>query len=123
MRTIRKTAAVAALALVASAVVQVAATNAAHAEWQDCPDHYVCLWGDGNYAGRYLFQPENNLFVSNIGSFMNDLTTSIWNRTGRTVCFYNDINYQSQLFCLNAGGSTPNVGSGANDRISSFQPF
>ncbi|GAA2532401.1 hypothetical protein GCM10010201_34830 [Pilimelia columellifera subsp. columellifera] len=53
----------------------------------------------------------------------NDLTTSIWNRTGRKVCFYNDTNHQRQLLSLDAGGSTANVGSAANDRISSFQPF
>jgi len=123
MRKTIKAAIVAALSLATGAAVQVSATGAALADYRDCPDHYVCLWGDGNYAGRYLFQPESNLFVPNIGSFMNDLTTSIWNRTGRTICFYNDINYQGQLLCLNGGGSTPNVGSGANDRISSFQPF
>src|SRR5690349_20657523 len=123
MRKTLKAVAMAAITLVTGAAVQVAATGAAHADYRDCPDRYVCLWGDGNYEGRYRFQPEGNLFVPNIGSAMNDLTTSIWNRTGRTICFYNDINYQGQLLCLNGGGSTPNVGSGANDRISSFQPF
>jgi hypothetical protein len=123
MRKTFQAAAMAALVLVTGSAVQVATTGAALANWQDCPDHYVCLWGDSNYAGRYIFQPDGNLFVSNIGSFMNDLTTSIWNRTGRTICFYNDINYQGQLLCLNGGGSSANVGSGANDQISSFQPF
>ncbi|GIE91998.1 Peptidase inhibitor family I36 [Actinoplanes regularis] len=123
MRKMIRAAALAALTLIAGAAVQTAATGAAHADYRDCPDRYLCLWGDGNYEGRYTFYPEGNLFVRNIGDRMNDLTTSIWNRTGRTVCFYNDINYQGQLFCMGAGGSSANVGSGANDRISSFQPF
>jgi Peptidase inhibitor family I36 len=129
MRKTLRAAAMAALTLITGATVQMAAAGAAQAgpagpaDYRDCPDRYLCLWGDGNYEGRYLFQPEGNLFVPNIGSFMNDLTTSIWNRTGRTVCFYNHINYQGQLLCIGAGGSTPNVGAGANDKISSFQPF
>lgn len=123
MRTSLKAATAAVVTLLAGTALQVATAGAAQAEWKDCPDRYVCLWGDSNYAGRYRFQPEHDLFVSNIGSAMNDLTTSIWNRTGRKVCFYNDINYQGQLLCLDAGGSTANVGSAANDRISSFQPF
>lgn len=95
-------------------------------DYRDCPDHYVCLWGDASYAGRYIFVPEGNgspLFRSNIGSFMNDLTTSIWNRTSRRICFYRDTNYQGLLLCMNPGASSPNIGSGANDKISSFQPF
>ncbi len=95
-------------------------------DYRDCPDHYLCLWGDASYAGRYTFYPEGDggpLFVPNIGNFMNDLTTSIWNRTSRRVCFYRDTNYQGLLLCLDGGGSSANIGSGANDKISSFQPF
>jgi hypothetical protein len=124
MRKALRAAAMAALTLTTAATVQMSAAEPARADYRDCPDRYLCLWGDGNYAGRYTFYPESGgLFVSNIGAFMNDLTTSIWNRTGRRVCFYNDINYQGQLFCMDGGGSSANVGSGANDRISSFQPF
>jgi hypothetical protein len=123
MRKTLRAVATAALILVTGTAVQLTAAGAAHADYRDCPDRYLCLWGDGNYTGRYRFQPEGNLFVPNIGSAMNDLTTSIWNRTGRTVCFYDHSNYQGQLLCLNGGGSTANVGSAANDRISSFQPF
>lgn len=127
MRKTLKTAALAAATLMTGATLQLAAPGAAQAattEYRDCPDHYLCLWGDGNYAGRYTFYPEaGGLFVPNIGSRMNDLTTSIWNRTSRRVCFYDNINYQSQLLCLNAGASSANVGAGANDKISSFQPF
>lgn len=124
MRKALRAASIAALTLVAGAAVQIAAVGPAQADYRDCPDHYLCLWGDASYTGRYTFYPESGgLFVSNIGDFMNDLTTSIWNRTSRRVCFYNDINYQGQLGCLDGGGSTANVGDGANDRISSFQPF
>lgn len=145
MRLLLKTASLAA-ALLTGAALHLAAPAAAQAQprtisgtvsatdsgkvsaldYRDCPDHYVCLWGDASYAGRYIFVPEGNgspLFVANIGRFMNDLTTSIWNRTSRRICFYRDINYQGQLLCMNAGGSSANIGRGANDKISSFQPF
>lgn len=96
-------------------------------DYRDCPDHYLCLWGDASYAGRYIFFPEGDdggpLFVPYIGDFMNDLTTSIWNRTSRRVCFYRDANYQGLLFCMNGGDSSANIGSDANDQISSLQPF
>ncbi|WP_344174463.1 peptidase inhibitor family I36 protein [Pilimelia columellifera] len=66
MRTSLKAAAAAVVA--GAAAMQVVTTGAAQAERKDCSDRYVCLWGDSNYAGRCRFQPEHNLFVSNIGS-------------------------------------------------------
>jgi hypothetical protein len=123
MNKVFRAVAIAATTLVAGATVQLTTPGTAVADYRDCPDHYVCLWGDGNYAGRYVFYPDNNLSVPNVGDRMNDLTTSIWNRTGRTICFYNDSNFQGQLLCVGAGGSTANVGAGANDRITSFQAF
>jgi hypothetical protein len=91
----------------------------------DCPDNYLCLWGDVNYTGRYIFYPNNggdSLWVPNIGDFMNDLTSSIWNRTPATIFFFEDINYGGHrlLYVAGEGGSSGNVGADSNDRISSF---
>ncbi|WP_189113119.1 peptidase inhibitor family I36 protein [Pilimelia terevasa] len=124
MRTNVKAAMAALVTILAGTALQATTTGAAQAdgkEWRDCPDSYVCLWDDGNYAGRYRFQPEHDAFVSWIGSAMNDRTTSIWNRTGSRVCFYDHVNYQGELLCLDGGGANPNVGAELNDRISSFQ--
>ncbi|RBQ14979.1 hypothetical protein DP939_37980 [Spongiactinospora rosea] len=56
-----------------------------------------------------------------IGSWINGLTSSIWNRTGYTVCFYEHINASGrELIRIGPGGWSNNVGSGANDKISSY---
>ncbi|WP_189930874.1 peptidase inhibitor family I36 protein [Streptomyces sulfonofaciens] len=104
---------------VAAASVVVGGTQAsAHPE--DCPDGYVCVWGDSNYEGRFLFVPGTDR--ANVGSAMNDLTTSIWNRTGSRVCFYDDANYGGSILAIvNAGAWRGNVGPTANDRISSWR--
>jgi hypothetical protein len=92
----------------------------ASANPNDCPNGYVCVWGDSNYEGRFIFVPGNHR--ANVGSFMNDLTTSLWNRTGSRVCFYDDAGYGGPILAIvNPGGSRPNVGPTANDRISSWR--
>lgn len=106
----------------ACTMVATLATGAtrASADSKDCPDRYVCVWGDSNYNGRFRFQPGTDL--ANVGPEMNDLTTSLWNRTGSTVCFYDDANYNGKLLArVGPGDSRPNVGSGANDRITSWR--
>ena len=55
-------------------------------------------------------------------SNMNDWATSIWNRTGRTICFYLDpegAGDNPEIFRLPPGGSSPYIGDAA-DRIRSW---
>ncbi|MFF8913426.1 peptidase inhibitor family I36 protein [Streptomyces sp. NPDC015032] len=86
----------------------------------DCPKDYVCVWGDSNYEGRFLFVPGTSR--KNVGDRMNDLTTALWNRTGSTICFYDDTGYGGSLLArVGPGESRPNVGRTANDRISSWR--
>jgi hypothetical protein len=103
----------------ATAALVSAAPAQAQAAWAECYSGYVCLYGDTNGQGRYLNTagPTNR----NVGSRMNDLTTSIWNRTSYTVCFYDHADtWGSELIRLGPGGWTNNVGSAANDRITSY---
>ncbi|GGL68916.1 hypothetical protein GCM10010095_62160 [Streptomyces anthocyanicus] len=110
--------AVAAVLVTAASVV--AGGVPASANPQQCPSGYVCVWGDSNYEGRYLFAPGTEL--SNIGSYMNDLTTSVWNRTGSRICLYPDADWRGEtLGIVLAGGSTPNLGNDANDKITSWR--
>ncbi|WP_165495425.1 peptidase inhibitor family I36 protein [Actinomadura roseirufa] len=52
----------------------------------------------------------------------NDLTSSLWNRTGSRVCFYEHTNYGGSLLAIvNAGDWRGNVGATANDKISSWR--
>lgn len=104
--------------LVAGSVV--AGGTQASANPNDCPKGYVCVWGDSNYEGRFLFVPGTKR--ANVGERMNDLTTSLWNRTGSRICFYDDANYGgSVLAIVDPGGSRANVGPTANDRITSWK--
>lgn len=68
----------------------------ASADVNDCRDGYVCVWGDSNYRGRYLFSATD---VHNVGERMNDLTTSLWNRTGSKVCFFDDASWSGAPCC------------------------
>ncbi|SFY41703.1 peptidase inhibitor family I36 protein (plasmid) [Streptomyces atratus] len=90
----------------------------ASADVNDCRDGYVCVWGDSNYRGRYLFSATD---VHNVGERMNDLTTSLWNRTGSKVCFFDDASWSgAPLLYVAPGQGIPNVGDAANDRITSW---
>ncbi|MEV8454686.1 peptidase inhibitor family I36 protein [Streptomyces sp. NPDC052095] len=87
---------------------------------RDCPDGYVCVWGDSNYEGRFVFV--HGTSQENVGSRMNDLTTSLWNRTDSTICFCDDAGYGGALLARVApGDSRANLERGANDRISSWR--
>ncbi|WP_242908355.1 peptidase inhibitor family I36 protein [Actinomadura terrae] len=86
----------------------------------DCPNGYVCVWGDINYEGRFLFAPGPER--QNVGDFMNDLTSSVWNRTGSQVCFYQHADWRGgTLLIVGAGDWRANVGRDANDAISSWR--
>ncbi|WP_432762240.1 peptidase inhibitor family I36 protein [Streptomyces sp. NBC_01241] len=104
--------------MAAASVVTGAAPASANPN--DCPKNYVCVWGDSNYEGRFLFVPGTDR--ANVGRAMNDLTTSLWNRTGSRVCFYDNDNYGgSVLAIVSPGESRGNIGRTANDRITSWR--
>ncbi|RBQ13918.1 hypothetical protein DP939_43290 [Spongiactinospora rosea] len=89
--------------------------------WVDCPKGYVCLYGDTNGRGRHSNQPGPKR--ANVGKFINDHTSSIWNRTDKFVCFFPDANfkpYQWSVVALGPGEWTNWVGKRANDKISSY---
>jgi len=56
------------------------------------------------------------------------LTSSAWAQFGNArpnsgACFYTDINFRGQSFCMNAGQDASSVPSGFNDRIRSIRVF
>ncbi|WP_433432712.1 peptidase inhibitor family I36 protein [Nonomuraea sp. CA-141351] len=117
----RKTliAGVIAAACATAALVGAAPAQAKATAWAECYEGYVCLYGDTNGEGRYLNTAGPTL--RNVGSRMNDLTSSIWNRTSYTVCFYEHADtWGRELVRLGPGGWTANVGSAANDKITSY---
>ncbi|MFF1439323.1 peptidase inhibitor family I36 protein [Streptomyces sp. NPDC058295] len=54
------------------------------------------------------------------GSYMNDRTTSLRNRTNRTVCMDRHENYSYDMGCYGVGGST-GVLPIHNDELTSFR--
>jgi hypothetical protein len=116
------------------AASQFASPEAAQAAAADCPAGSLCLWGDNGYNGRYVFVPNAGdlLTTPNIGNAMNDLTSSLWNRTGTKICFYEDDQFRKFLFSTQPtiGSSGQVVTSGDvysslgvwNDKVTSFRP-
>ncbi|MFE6777534.1 peptidase inhibitor family I36 protein [Streptomyces sp. NPDC057702] len=88
-------------------------------DYRDCTGNSVCVWDNSNYDGGFLAGGVN---VPNVGKAMNDRTTSLWNRSGSRICFYQHSNYGGELLAnVGPGESRPNIGSHANDRISSWK--
>ena len=91
----------------------------ASAHWSQCPAGSICLWEHTGYQGRMqAFQGAS----VNIGGYMNDRTTSVWNRSSQAVSFYRDSHHGGLcLFSLSAGGSKANLPRGANDNVTSLR--
>ncbi|MEU1737395.1 peptidase inhibitor family I36 protein [Streptosporangium sp. NPDC020145] len=100
-------------------LVTAAPAQAKTMDWDACPAGYVCLYGDTYGRGRYSNAPGTER--ANVGSHINDLTSSIWNRTDTYVCFYEHSDYGGRrLIGVNPNSWVDNVGSSANDKISSY---
>ncbi|MEU1877756.1 peptidase inhibitor family I36 protein [Streptosporangium sp. NPDC020072] len=101
-------------------VVTAAPAQAKAMDWDNCPEGYVCLYGDTYGRGRYSNTPGTE--KANVGAFINDLTSSIWNRTNDAVCFYEHTNWGGRtLIGVGPGEWVDNVGVAANDKISSYR--
>ncbi|WP_078945918.1 peptidase inhibitor family I36 protein [Streptomyces exfoliatus] len=74
-------------------------------------------WQHSNYEGRFFLSSNS---TSDVGSYMNDRTTSVWTRTSRTVCMYRHEGYVYDMGCYGAGGST-GVLPILNDELTSFR--
>ncbi|MFF4419062.1 peptidase inhibitor family I36 protein [Streptosporangium sp. NPDC001559] len=121
VRKRRSLAVVMAVCAVATLVTAIPA-EAKLMDWDACPEGYVCLYSDTYGRGRYsnAAGPNN----ANVGAFINDMTSSIWNRTHYSICFYQHADFGGAgLIGINGYGWVDNVGSSANDRISSYHDY
>ncbi|MEU6371204.1 peptidase inhibitor family I36 protein [Streptomyces sp. NPDC046931] len=84
---------------------------------EQCQVGYFCVWQNSSYTGRFYAAPGS---VPNIGAFMNDRTTSYWNRTTSWVTLYSDSNYRDCMTAVPAGGSAAAIAPNLNDRMTSF---
>jgi hypothetical protein len=103
-------------AVLAGALVTLDAP-AAQAHYSQCPSGHFCVWQHSSYEGRFF---SNSTSTLNVGSYMNDRTTSVWNRSDRTVCMYRHENYGYPMGCYKAGGSTAALPI-HNDELTSFR--
>ncbi|MED7955033.1 peptidase inhibitor family I36 protein [Streptomyces sp. BE303] len=101
-----------------------------------CPSGYVCLWSEGNFIqGKFVYDHKFGSFASNqnvsdMGKLarsstgdkgMQDVTSSVLNNTGSSICFYENNGYSGLEFKIGPGEHWPSVPSWINDRISSFK--
>ncbi|MEW2079997.1 peptidase inhibitor family I36 protein [Streptomyces sp. NPDC012403] len=103
-------------AVLAGALVTLNAP-AAQAHYSQCPSGHFCIWQHSSYEGRFFSSTHD---TPNVGKDMNDRTTSVWNRTNRTVCMYRHENYGYDMGCYGPGGSTAALPI-HNDELTSFR--
>ena len=91
----------AAVALVAALTSIITLSAPAHADINPgdyarvaniCPPSYFCVFQDANYWGKWIRQLRGHP-RPNVGDFLNDQISSLWNRTGNLECVYQDAFY------------------------------
>ncbi|MEU6497882.1 peptidase inhibitor family I36 protein [Streptomyces sp. NPDC046984] len=110
-------------------------TAPANAAASDCKANYVCVFEHTSWDGRSISQAVDSGTKWNIGSGLNDKTSSVINNTDKTVILYQDYNggglstiiyphsSRSDLYnvnIFNPDGSYHHTGT-FNDRASSFK--
>ncbi|WP_408056200.1 peptidase inhibitor family I36 protein [Streptomyces ureilyticus] len=91
----------------------------AAADAEDCPKGDVCIWGDSNFEGQYVFTPQTTR--SDVGDYMRDKVTSIWNRSDRQIYLWTEQGFTGRLMgYLPPGEWVANFSSSNNDRLSSW---
>ncbi|MCP3759625.1 peptidase inhibitor family I36 protein [Streptomyces sp. TBY4] len=109
--------AAAGLVMSAALTAPAAATPAAETPWRNCEVGEFCVYEhDNGYGGAAYFRSGTN----NLGDYrLNDKVSSVWNRTGKTVCTYVDTNKQGSTWPVgNWKGNTSQYNR--NDNISSL---
>ncbi|MEU4745342.1 peptidase inhibitor family I36 protein [Actinosynnema sp. NPDC023658] len=92
----------------------------------DCPAGYFCVWEHADGTGHWArFQTGSPDLTVPIGSFVfNDQISSVWNRTSRIWCLYENINHGGAVLRIAAGWGPGPIGPryDFNDKVSSLSP-
>ncbi|MEU8250706.1 peptidase inhibitor family I36 protein [Nonomuraea sp. NPDC048916] len=102
----------------------VATASPAQADYTDCFSGRLCFWQDYEYSGTLgMYSPSTSCYSMGV---MNNETTSVYNRSGRTVRLYDSGNCTGDYYSISNGFRVWNLrygpqGSNWNDRISSFK--
>jgi hypothetical protein len=91
----------------------------------DCPSGYFCVWehadGTGHWARFQTGSPDLRVPIG--GSVFNDKISSVWNRTSRIWCLYENIGYGGAGLRIGVNWRGPlGPGYNFNDRVSSLKP-
>ncbi|MEV8441860.1 peptidase inhibitor family I36 protein [Actinosynnema sp. NPDC051121] len=91
----------------------------------DCPAGYFCVWEHADGTGHWArFQTGSPDLTVPIGGFVfNDEISSVWNRTSRIWCLYENTNYGGSVLRIAANWGPGAIGPRYefNDKVSSLK--
>jgi hypothetical protein len=83
----------------------------ANAEYEQCPDRSFCVWTSYDGKGRfaYFHTGSDDLARPISGYVFNNQIVSVWNRTDRRWCLYDDAGYRGSgvQVALDGSGNLP----------------
>ncbi|MER5199766.1 peptidase inhibitor family I36 protein [Streptomyces sp. NPDC002755] len=92
----------------------------AQADFSQCKAGQFCIWEHSSYQGMFASSQYDK---PNVGSAMNDRTTSFWNRTDHLVCLCEHGNFQGVPFACVFPNSSSAAMESFNDRLTGFKHF
>ncbi len=120
----RRTAVLAATAALFTAGFSAATVAPASAAPEECGVDELCTWVDGNFVGafsRTFVPPYPSGFCGNVvNPRSNDTSSSVVNRSSRTILFYADADCQGEFLVIPPNTQIADFGA-FNDKHSSFK--
>ncbi|GAA1306689.1 peptidase inhibitor family I36 protein [Streptomyces sp. NBC_00826] len=127
IKTVKRVAAFAALALMPLAVPATTASASSPADGVqaaiDCPSGYVCIYPEINFGGQPWVRRAVDGSVKDLPSEIRDRGSSIRNNSDRTARVYEKRNYSGRWVCVTrSGGSIHDLrGYNLNDQTRSLK--
>lgn len=91
--------------------------------FDDCPQHWLCLWQDSNYSNRMLQFYDVTSYWQNLTDYgFNDAMSSWRNRKLKDAKWSYDTNGGGTQRCMESGSSASSLG-GDNDEASAIRIF
>jgi hypothetical protein len=104
-------------ALVAATIL--ATPSAAQAGWDACGPDAFCVFQHSDGEGFSIAVAGDGVYQRDLKNLnINDTISSAWNRTGHTVCLFEDADFQGWHMKVPPGAKA-NFEPGANDKASS----
>ncbi|PZG19827.1 hypothetical protein C1I98_37805 [Spongiactinospora gelatinilytica] len=113
-----------AAACAAATLVTAAPAQAKVMAWEFCKPGMVCLWEHDYGTGAMKGWGEGDREMLYVGNDINDKTSSLWNRTSRTICFYTEHNLDGIGIAVGSGQWVDRLSrSNINDMINSWASY